>query len=169
MTERHPAWIPDKEYEVVKEYTPLPHAELVFLRQGEQGLEALLFDRLTGPWKGTSCLIGGRQWKGETLEQTIARQATEIGVEAAVIPPFDPELPAFVDSSLDQDPTKQATTLTYPVAIVGGELNINTDEVSNPRWVAINNLPENIIPHHKNKILEVVERLEQFGSTVDRQ
>ena len=161
--ERPPAWIPDKEYEMVREHTPLPHVDLVFLRLGGRKLEVLLFDRLTKPWKGNSCLIGGRQWKGERLSTTIARQAAEVGHRIRIVRPFKSDFPAYVDSTLDQDPLKQATTMVYPVLVAGqGPEDMESGEVSNPRWVRIDKLPENIIPHHKNKILRVVERLERF-------
>ena len=53
--------------------------------------------------------------------------------------------------------------MVYPVLIAGcGPKDLESDEVSNPRWINIDNLPENIIPHHKNKIREAIERLETF-------
>jgi hypothetical protein len=156
--------IPEDKYQLIKELTPLPHVDLVFLRKASDGnWETLIFDRKTGPWAGKSCLIGGRQRKGEHIIRTIARQADEVGSRVRVLAPFRLDFPSYIDSSTDQDPEKQATTLVYPVVIAGGTKNevpdIKSNEVDSPRWVSVNNLPENIIPHHARKISETINRL----------
>lgn len=159
--------IPEEEYQLIRELTPLPHVDLVFLRKDHGGnWETLIFNRKTGPWAGKSCLIGGRQRKGERILRTIARQADEVGFRVRVLAPFRLDFPSYVDSSIDQDPEKQATTLVYPVVIAGGAKdempNIKSDEVDNPKWVSVNNLPENIVPHHARKISETINRIERL-------
>ena len=158
------SWMPDAIYETVLRWAPLPHVDLVFLRKNPKGdWETLVFDRDNEPFKGTVSLIGGRQFKAERLLKTIARQAAQVGYRVQIIEPFNSEFPAYVDSDLKQAPNKQATTIGYPVKIVGKIFGMESDEVSNPRWVSVNNLPENIISNHKRKILKVVDKLEKFG------
>lgn len=172
MTEdKNSGLLPEKEYKLIRELTPLPHVDLVFLRKDDkENWETLIFDRKTGPWAGKSCLIGGRQRMRDRILKTIARQADEIGFRVRVLRPFLSDFPSYVDSSKNQDPEKQATTLVYPVVIAGGASTkaklpiIKSDEVDNPRWVSVNNLPENMIPHHARKISETIKRISSIPS-----
>lgn len=159
--------ISEEEYQLIKKLTPLPHVDLVFLRKNHGGnWETLIFNRKTDSWAGKSCLIGGRQRKGERILRTIARQADEVGFRVRVLAPFRSDFPSYVDSGKDQDPEKQATTLVYPVVIAGGAKdevpNIKSNEVDSPKWVSVDNLPGNIIPHHARKISETINRLNKL-------
>ncbi len=150
----------NEEWEEVKNKVPLPHADLVVLKNDEtRGQEVLLLKRKTGPWEGTWCLIGGRQRKNESLADLIKRQAAEIGVEVGVIGPFSPNFPATVEDRLNQDSEKQATTLVYPVKIVSGEVVAKSEEVGELKWFPIGNLPSGINPDHESKILNVTQKL----------
>lgn len=167
--DKKPGFLAPDQYKLITELTPLPHVDLVFLKKDDKGnWETLIFDRKTGPWAGKPCLIGGRQRKGEHIIRTIARQADEVGFRVRVLAPFKLDFPSYVDSSRDQDPEKQATTLVYPVIVAGGAglkvSGIKSNEVDNPRWVSVNNLPENIIPHHARKISETVKRISSIHS-----
>lgn len=151
--EKSKGYISDEDYKEVRKLTPLPCVDLVFFRVGDSGrLETLLFKRKTGPWEKKICLIGGRQLKGETLGDTIRRQAGEIGVrEAKIISPFTDKKFPYVDSGLEQDFLKQATTITVPMEIVRGKPTAG-EEVGDPFWCPVDNLPGEIIFHHKEKI-----------------
>ena len=170
MSEGKPIWwMEDEEFDLVREKTPMPFVDLVILKEGQAGWEVMLFDRQTGPWKGWICTIGGRQRKGEILLGTIARQAAEVGLRVRVAKPFNSSFPSYVDSSLNQDPQFQATTSTIPVLIAGSTPeNLKSKEVGRPKWYKVDSLPENIIPHHKTKILITVDRLNEFRRVFTR-
>ncbi len=158
------SWMSEEEFKLVKEKTPIPHVDLVFLRKAEGKWETLIFDRKTGPWSGHTCLIGGRQRKGERILKAIARQAAEVGFRVRILKPFKSDFPSYVDANLDQDTQKQATTLVYPVVIAGrGPKGLESNEVLNARWLPVDQLPTNMIPHHTRKILETVGRLEKLN------
>ena len=100
--------------------------------------------------------------KGERILKTIAREAAELGYRVRILKPFKSDWPAYVDTHLDQAEQKQATTLVYPVVIAGnGPRNLQSNELVNLIWLPVDNLPQNIIPHHKRKILETVRRVEE--------
>lgn len=165
-TEANTGRLSDKEYQLIRELTPLPHVDLVILRKGEDGgWETLVFNRKIGPTAGKTCLIGGRQLKGETIQDTITRQRAEVGLHVKVIQPFQHDFPSFVDSSEDQDSLKQATTLTYPVEIIGEMGEPKSDEVDSPRWVDPQDLPQNIPQHYIRKISETINRLNKLSGT----
>ncbi len=48
-----------KEYNLVRQKTPIPTADLLILKKVKSKLEALLLVRKTGYEKGKWCLIGG--------------------------------------------------------------------------------------------------------------
>tara|TARA_Y100000310_G_scaffold344151_2_gene455403 strand:+ start:1442 stop:1918 length:477 start_codon:yes stop_codon:yes gene_type:complete len=152
-------WMSQKEYEFVISKTPIPCVDIIPLR-GEKGIrEFLLVKRKTGYSKGNWCFIGGRQWIGETLKDTLDRQAKELGVKVEVMPPFNSNFPAFIDDGPKQDKTKQACTHMYPVKIISGKLKKEGEEFEEVKWFSVNGLPKNMGYNRKELISKMYKIL----------
>lgn len=159
---KNPNWMTSHEYALVTEKTPILCVDLVVLRRTQKSLETLLLIRKTGYEKGKWCIIGGRQIKGETLEEAITRQASDLGIEVKVVPPFDFNFPAYVNDK-DQDRTKHPTCCVYPVVIKGGSLKGSGEEFSATKWFPVDDLPE-MAYDHRAEILKVVEQIKRFNA-----
>ncbi len=158
-------WMTNKEYELVTSKTPIPCVDLIILRKSEEGIiEVLLLIRKTGYGKGKWCVIGGRQWKGETLEQTINRQADDLNIKVKVIPPFEPNFPAWVNDDPSQDKTKHPCSITYPVKIISGNVREEGEEYKGYKWFPVDKLPNGIAYGHYFQILKTFEQLKKFDS-----
>lgn len=160
------SWMSDPEYEFVTEKSAIPCSDLIVLRF-KDNWEVALFIRKTGYEKGKWCVIGGRQWKGEIAIEAIRRQATEMGIVVEVIPPFEPNFPAWVHDDPRQDKTKHASTSVYPVKIIAGQLIEEGPEYSGHRWFPIDNLPDESrwAYHHKFEVEKIIAQLRRFGVT----
>ena len=123
---------------------------------GSQGLiynanrkEVLLVKRVRdGYW----VIPGGSIEEGETVEEAVIREVREetgynVKVLSRVGDYYRPNHTAYAKRG-------DKTTL-YLCRIMGGEFTIN-DEVSEIRWWNINNLPENLIPRHRQRILDAI-------------
>lgn len=155
------AWMSEKEYRLVTSKTPIPTVDLVVLRKDKDGYEVLSLIRKTGYAKGKWCIIGGRIWKDEAIEDTIKRQAKDLKLEVKVIPPFDYNFPALVNDHLNQDETKHSICNVYPVMIIGGEIRQEGEEYKGFKWFPVDKLPK-LAYDHKFEILEIVKRLNKF-------
>lgn len=148
-------WLSDEQYEQIVTLTPIPGIDLVIINNN---YETLLVERRAGAYQGSWCTIGGRIRLGETLKNTIDRQAAELGVKVDVIFPFNPTFPAFVNDRW-QDPTKHTMCNVYPVRIRSGELLPEGPEFTSTRWFHTKSLPENIGYDHRHQIQEVLRRI----------
>lgn len=157
-------WMSDEEYKVVTEKSVIPCADLVILR-GSEKLETLLFIRKTGYEKGKWVLIGGRQYKGETISETIKRQANEVGLVVEVIAPFEPGFPAWINDDPNQDKTKHASSSVYPVQITFGEVKNESSEHSDFNWFSLDELPE-MGYQHKSEVIKAIEQLKKLRDIV---
>lgn len=160
------SWMSDEEYRLVTEKSVVPTNDLVVLR-GREKWEVALFIRRTGYEKGKWCVIGGRQWKGEVATEAIKRQALEMGIGVEVIPPFEPNFPAWVHDDPRQDRTKHSSGSVYPVRIVNGQLMAEGEEYSEFRWFPTDNLPsgDQWAYHHQFEVEKSIEQLRRFGVT----
>jgi ADP-ribose pyrophosphatase YjhB (NUDIX family) len=152
-------WMKDKEYKFVTDKTPVPCVDLVILRGDKSNREVLLLIRKTGYEKGKWCIIGGRVWIGETIENAIARQAGYLGVMVSTIAPFTPGNPVWVNGNPNQDATKHSITSVYPVTITEGKLKDSGEEYSAYKWFPVDNLPDTMAFDHKKEILTTIEKL----------
>ncbi len=135
---------------------------MVILRKSNNNWETLLLIRKTGYAKGQWCIIGGRVYIGESLNQAIDRQAEDLKVKVKIIPPFDSNFPSFIDDQKNQDKTKSPLSLVYPVEIKSGEVREEGEEYKCYEWFSINNLPK-IAYGQKLQIRKSVEQLKLFG------
>lgn len=160
------SWMSDKDYRLVTERSVVPCNDLVVLR-GEEKWEVALFIRKTGYEKGKWCVIGGRQWKGETAAEAIKRQAAEMGVVVEVISPFEPNFPAWIHDDPKQDKTKHSSGSVYPIRIVSGQLMAEGKEYSEFCWLSIDSLPNKNqwAYHHKFEVEKTIAQLRRFGVT----
>ncbi len=155
-------WMTDEEYKLVTKKTPIPGVDLVILKEGKKGFETLLIVRKTGYNKGKWCLIGGRVWIGETLDDTIKRQAKEMGIEVEVIKPFSHDFPAWIYDGLEQDETKQSLTHVYPVKIFSGEIKKKAEEYSSYKWFPVDSVPK--LAFDQNiEVKKVLEQLKKYN------
>lgn len=154
----------DEEYKLVTQKTPIPTVNLVILRKTQNGWGILLLIRKTGYAKGNWCMIGGRVWKGETLQAAIQRHANDLAVRVKILPPFNPNFPSFIDDRNNQDKTKHPISLIYPAEIISGQVRQKGEEYEGYKWFPINKLPK-IAYGQKlqiQKTLEQLEKLKQF-------
>ena len=156
-------WITDEEYSLVTKKTTIPTVDLVVLRRNERILETLLLRRKTGYGRGKWCIIGGRQYKGEISKQTINRQASDLGVRVEVIPPFEPNFPAWINDNPKQDKTKHPCSNTYPVKIISGNVREEGEEYKGYKWFPVDKLPDEIAYGHRFQILKTLEQLKKFN------
>lgn len=155
-------WMSVQEYRSITKKTPLPCVDLVLLRGTiNEELEVLVLIRKTGYEKGKYCIMGGRQRIGETLQDTVNRQASELGVTIKIIPPFSSEFPAVVNSRLKQDKTKQTTCSVYPVRVIEGNLKKEGKEFEKPKWVRESQLP-NMAYDHAYEINYAIKQVRKF-------
>jgi 8-oxo-dGTP diphosphatase len=149
-------WMTDDEYKFVTNKTPVPCIDLVILRGNITHREVLLLVRRTGYEKGKWCIIGGRVWIRETIDKAIA---SYLGIQVAIIQPYAPGFPVWINGNPAQDKTKHSMTSVYPVTIAGGILLEKGEEFSGIRWFPVNDLPENIAYDHRQEITEALHRL----------
>lgn len=160
------SWLSDEEYKLVTEKSVIPCIDLVVLRGGEKW-EVALFVRKTGYEVGKWCVIGGRQWKEEVAGESIKRQALEMGVVVEVIPPFEPNFPAWVHDDPEHDKTKHSSSNVYPVRVIDGEINHEGQEYSEYKWFLADELPDDSswAYHHKFEVEKTIAQLRRFGVT----
>lgn len=156
------SWMTDEEYKLVTQKTPIPTVDMVVLRKNKNILETLLLIRKTGYEKGKWCIIGGRIFKGETLQEAINRHVSDLEVQVSIIPPFSPDFPTWVDSNPDQDKTKHSITHVYPVTIIRGNVREEGEEYSGFKWFPADQLPK-MAYGHKQEVLTTIERMNNFG------
>lgn len=156
-------WMSEQEYKQVVKKTPVPCVDLVILRGEIDHLEILLIIRKTGYEKGKFCIIGGRQRIGETMQDTINRQASELGITVKIIPPFSSQFPALFNSRLNQDRTKQSTGAVYPVYIDDGVLRESEEEYEKLQWVKESELPPIMGFDHLYEVKYVIKQLKKFS------
>ena len=156
-------WMTDKEYKLVTNKMPIPCVDLVILRKSEEGIiEVLLLVRKTGYLKGKWCIIGGRQWKEEIAEETINRQADDLSIKVKVIPPFEPNFPAWINDNPKQDKTKHPCSMTYPVRIISGEVREEGEEYKGFKWFSVDKIPK-MAYGHRFQVLKTLEQLKRFN------
>ena len=156
-------WMTDEEYGIVTSKSVVPCVDLVILRKSEEGsIEVLLLIRKTGYGKGKWCIIGGRQYKEEIAEETINRQASDLGVKVKVIPPFEPNFPAWINDDPEQEETKHPCSMTYPVRIISGEVRKEGEEYNGFKWFSVDKIPK-MAYGHRFQVLKTLEQLKKFN------
>lgn len=155
-------WMSEKEYLLVTKKIPIPTVNLVILRRYKNNWEILMLTRKTGYAKGQWCIIGGRVYIGESLNQAIDRQADDLKVKVKILPPFNSNFPSFIDDQKNQDKTKSPLSFVYPVEIKSGEVREEGKEYKCYEWFPINNLPQ-IAYGQKLQIRKCIEQLKKFG------
>lgn len=151
------AWMTSADYQLVISKTPIPCVDLVVFNSTLS--KVLLFIRKIGYMRGKWCNIGGRQWIGETVQDTFKRQVDDIGIEAEICPPFDYGFPVWVNDNPKQDETKHPVTSVYPIKIIGGRIKKEGQEFMGYKWFNINRLPSEIAFDHQKEIQVCIERL----------
>jgi 8-oxo-dGTP diphosphatase len=171
------ARIPEDLYQHITARVPIPCVDLVPVRPGKEGLEVLIIKRAIAPEKDKWCIvggriIGGRDVKPEGLFGAIERQAqVELGVQVAVVAPWDARHPLIVFDDPDCDPAKYPIVLVYPVEIVGGTIRVGP-ESSEVRWCAYGELPAVMGFTHRQEIEAVAAELFRRGwpnSPIDKE
>lgn len=108
---------------------------------------------------GLWCLPGGHMDIGETLKQTALREAQEetgltiqldrlVGLYSSYYPPG-----TFGDNS----PAHNILVALFRAHATGGELTLN-DEVTELGWFAPDDLPEDLIPQHAQRIHDAIRK-----------
>ncbi|MCL4366148.1 NUDIX hydrolase, partial [Patescibacteria group bacterium] len=154
-------WMSDAEYALVTDKTPIPTVNLVILRKKGDIWEVLLLVRKTGYAKGRWCMIGGRIWKGETLQAAIQRHAKDLAIKVKILSPFNVNFPSYIDGRNNQDKTKQPISIVYPAEIISGEVREEGEEYEGFRWFPINKLPQ-IAYGQKRQIEQTIKLLKSF-------
>lgn len=54
------------------------------------------------------------------------------------------------------------TSITFFCRVLGGELRLDHDESLDLRWFALNNLPDEILPHHRQRIIHAMTMNKPF-------
>ena len=157
-------WMSEEEYQLVTGKSVIPCVDLVILRKDIKGdIGILLLIRKTGYGTGGWCLIGGRQWKGETAEETIDRQARDVGIKVETIPPFQPNFPAWINDDPNQDKTKHPCSMTYPVKIISGQVRDEGEEYKGWKWFSVKEIPK-MNYGHRFQVLKTLEQLKKFNA-----
>jgi ADP-ribose pyrophosphatase YjhB (NUDIX family) len=162
------ARIPQALYQQITAIMPIPCVDLVIVRAGAAGPEVLIVKRAIEPDKGLWCIVGGRVIGGrdvapERLAGAIARQAErELGVEVAVIPPWDANHPLAVFDDPECDPAKYPIVLVYPVEITKGTARTGP-ESSEVRWCPRDELPDVMGFTHREEIDAVIAEIALRG------
>ncbi len=151
-------WMSDEEYQLVTSLTPIPTVNLVILRGEKKKREVLLIVRKTGYAKGSWCMIGGRVFIGETLEDAIQRHAMDLAIRVRILSPFSPNFPSYIDDRDDQDKTKHPCSIIYPAEIVSGKVRAEGEEYKGYKWFALDKLPK-IAYGQKLQIKKTIEKL----------
>jgi ADP-ribose pyrophosphatase YjhB (NUDIX family) len=149
-------------FELIQKSVPIPCADLVILKIKNKKIEVLLIKRKIYPEIGKWCVVGGRVLKGETLAQTINRQAkNELGILVSIIPPWDANHPLRVFDNIDFDPQKHPILLSYPVIIKSGKPAPSGPEFSESKWFPADKLPEIMGFRHREEVKVVLKALTQ--------
>lgn len=162
------ARIPEPLYQRITAFMPIPCVDLVIVRAGTAEPDVLIVKRAIEPDKDTWCIVGGRVIGGrevppEGLAGAIARQAErELGVEVAVVPPWDANHPLAVFDDPSCDPAKYPIVLVYPVEITRGSPRTGP-ESAEVRWCPYAELPRAMGFTHHAEIDAVIAELARRG------
>lgn len=139
-------WIDNKLFDTIQNVIPIACVDLLVLRACKKKFpELLLVKRKIYPEIGKWVLIGGRICYGETIMDTINRQARhELNISVRVLRPWSEEHPLCVLSASDADPQKHAIALAYPCEAIKGTISASGPEFSEARWFSLRRLPRNI-------------------------
>lgn len=142
-------------FDLIQKSIPIVCVDLVIIRNIRSNKpEVLLVKRKIYPEAGRWCVIGGRVLKGETLAGAIRRQAKrELGLTVSVIPPWTDHAPLYVFDSPKIKDQKHPITLSYPIAVKGGQLRLFGPEFSHAKWFLIKKLPKNMGFFHREEVI----------------
>ena len=109
----------------------------------------LLIKRETVPFRGYWALPGGRSERGETVEQTIIREAKEeTGLEVEVVRKIGEYHEEGIQDKVEYD--------YYPacflVKVIGGEMQKQISEIQDLKLFSLQNIPENLAFVHNQMI-----------------
>ena len=109
----------------------------------------LLIKRDTVPFRGYWALPGGRSERGETVEQTIIREAKEeTGLEVEVVRKIGEYHEEGIQDKVEYD--------YYPacflVKVIGGEMQKQIGEIQDLKLFSLQNIPENLAFVHNQMI-----------------
>jgi colanic acid biosynthesis protein WcaH len=146
------AFIDDTLFRSIIENTPLVSLDLVVKREGK----ILLGRRLNKPAKGYWFTIGGRIFKNEKLDDTIARiTREELGTELDHIPKFIGVFEHFYDDSIYEGVSTHYINLVYEVEI--NDLStLPREQHDSYRWFGVDELLESEEVH--KYIKDIFER-----------
>ena len=132
----------------------IPCVDSVAVRDTEHGREVLAAKRVTGPYLGKWCVIGGIISKGESIENSLRRHwKTDLGCE---ISEFDWRKPDSVhqhsplvskpENDFLPEPTKFSTGIFYKVKLLNepksyGSTKYGGQEVGGYEWFSKETLP----------------------------
>ena len=105
----------------------------------------LLIKRNIQPFKNYWALIGGAKEDNETFEDCAKRELKEeVGLEAN-------ELQYLTEITVDNELGLQLSKV-FTYTFHNDELHIDSSEVSEARWFSLSELPQKIVPFHKELI-----------------
>ena len=79
-------FLPAATFKVILENAVIPTVDLIVFRDDGGNREFLLGKRKNPPSQGQWFVPGGRQFKGETLEEAATRQLKELGITGKLFP-----------------------------------------------------------------------------------
>ena len=113
------------------------------------GDKILLIKRNTVPFKGYWGLPGGRMDPGETIEQTIVREAKEeTGLDVEIVC----KIGEYVEKGIKDDVDYEYYPTCFLVKVVGGEMKRQESEIQDIQLFSLKALPEPLGFEHDKMI-----------------
>ena len=120
----------------------------------------LLQRRTDGDWW---CLPGGGFDPGDTFRSTAVREAKEeTGLEVEIVSVLGAYSDPTVCTVYPDGNRAQIASLNFLVRPTGGELIESNEETAEQRWFAANELPDNIMPTHTQRIRDIFHNRYDF-------
>ena len=114
-----------------------------------QDHKILLIKRNTVPFKGYWGLPGGRMDPGETIEQTVVREAKEeTGLDIEIVR----KIGEYIEKGIKDDVDYEYYPTCFLVKVVGGEMKRQESEIQDIQLFSLQKLPKPLAFEHDKMI-----------------
>jgi len=116
--------------------------------------EILLIKRNTAPFIGYWGLPGGRMDPGETVEQTVVREANEeTGLDVAIVC----KIGEYVEKGIKDDVDYEYYPTCFLVKVIGGEMKRQESEIQDIQLFSLKALPDPLAFEHDKMITDYLK------------
>jgi ADP-ribose pyrophosphatase YjhB (NUDIX family) len=116
----------------------------------------LLIKRLTMPFSGYWALPGGKQDLGETVEETVIREAKEeTGLDISIIK----KIGEYREKGIHDNIYYDYSPACFLAKIIGGKIQKQENEISSIKFFSLKTIPKELAFEHNQMIEDYIKSL----------